>query len=67
VGDAWGSPYQLGPESDPQGRFRQHSGFKPRVGVGLGLRVTTPIGPLRLDYGVGNEGPRVHFSIGHAF
>ncbi|MGQ9525204.1 MAG: BamA/OMP85 family outer membrane protein [Armatimonadota bacterium] len=67
VGDAWGSPYQLGPESDPRGRFRQHSGFRPRVGVGVGLRVTTPIGPLRLDYGVGNEGPRVHFSIGHAF
>jgi outer membrane protein insertion porin family len=66
IGDAWGSPYQL-IESDPQGRFRQHSGFSPRAGFGAGIRVVTPIGPLRLDYGIGSEGPRVHFSIGHTF
>ncbi|MGC8832724.1 MAG: BamA/OMP85 family outer membrane protein [Armatimonadota bacterium] len=66
IGDAWGSQYQL-IESDPQGRFRQHSGFSPRAGFGAGIRVVTPIGPLRLDYGIGSEGPRVHFSIGHTF
>lgn len=66
IGDAWGSQYQL-IESDPQGRFRQHSGFSPKVGFGAGIRVVTPIGPLRLDYGIGSEGPRVHFSIGHTF
>jgi outer membrane protein insertion porin family len=65
VGDAWGTRYPL--VTDIQGRFTQHEGFHPRVGVGAGLRVTTPIGPLRLDYGVGSEGAHVHFSIGHAF
>jgi outer membrane protein insertion porin family len=35
--------------------------------VGLGLRVITPLGPLRLDYGFGKDGGRSHFSIGHVF
>ena len=46
------------------------SGFKPSnmhgsVGVGLGLN--TPIGPLRLDYGRGSQGGRVHFRVGGTF
>jgi outer membrane protein insertion porin family len=68
VGDAWGSrsAFQF---DDPslQTRYRQHSGISPRAGIGLGLRVTTPIGPIRLDYGFGSEGGRLHFSIGHSF
>ena len=35
-------------------------------GVGVGIRLTTPMGPLRLDYGYGidiGEG-RIHFTIG---
>ena len=35
------------------------------VGVGLGLN--TPIGPLRLDYGRGSQGGRVHFRVGGTF
>ncbi len=35
------------------------------IGVGLGLN--TPIGPLRLDYGRGSQGGRVHFSVGGTF
>jgi len=35
--------------------------------VGLGIRVVTPLGPLRLDYGFGKNGGRSHFSIGHVF
>ena len=40
-------------------------------GRGLGLRLNTPMGPIRLDYGIGDsrsfgEGI-VHFSIGQAF
>lgn len=40
-------------------------------GKGLGLRLNTPMGPIRLDYGVAanrsfSEGA-LHFSIGHAF
>jgi outer membrane protein insertion porin family len=68
VGDAWGSESGF-LFADPalRTRYRQHTTFKPQPAVGLGLRVTTPIGPIRLDYGYGNEGGRLHFSIGHSF
>jgi outer membrane protein insertion porin family len=38
------------------------------VGYGLGVRMNTPVGQLRLDYGwdEDNEG-RLHFSIGNTF
>ncbi|SPQ01923.1 putative Outer membrane protein, OMP85 family [Candidatus Sulfobium mesophilum] len=41
--------------------------------TGLGLRYDTPVGPLRVDYGVklsrqtGENKGEVHFSVGHAF
>jgi outer membrane protein insertion porin family len=35
--------------------------------IGLGVRVTTPLGPLRLDYGWGGEGGHAHFSVGQTF
>jgi outer membrane protein insertion porin family len=38
-----------------------------KASVGVGVRVTTPIGPIRLDYGVGEEGGKFHFSIGSSF
>ena len=61
-GGAWGG--------DPDfaiSDFSQSQSFKGNVGVGVGMRVTTPIGHIKLDYGVGNEGSRTHFSMGHAF
>jgi outer membrane protein insertion porin family len=67
MGDAWGSSYQLPTTVDPSGRFQQHSSPSPKFGTGVGVRVTTPIGPLRLDWGFGSEGSRAHFSIGHVF
>ncbi|MBW3625869.1 MAG: BamA/TamA family outer membrane protein, partial [Armatimonadetes bacterium] len=67
IGDAWGTNYTLPAAADPNQRFEQHGGFKPQVGAGLGVRVVTPIGPLRLDWGFGREGSRAHFSIGHVF
>ncbi|MEN6521682.1 MAG: BamA/TamA family outer membrane protein [Armatimonadota bacterium] len=62
-GDAWGAPrtYSISDDLD------QHSGFSPKIGTGIGLRVNTPIGNLRLDYGIGSDGARTHFSIGQAF
>ena len=45
-----------------------------RSGVGAGLRLSTPVGPVRLDVGypldrVENQDqkPRVYLSIGHPF
>jgi outer membrane protein insertion porin family len=38
-----------------------------KASVGVGVRVTTPIGPIRLDYGVGEDGGKFHFSIGSSF
>ena len=35
--------------------------------IGVGLSLNTPIGPLRLDYGRGDKGGRVHFSVGGTF
>ena len=34
---------------------------------GVGLRITTPIGPIRLDYAQGSEGGKTHFSFGGQF
>jgi outer membrane protein insertion porin family len=39
-----------------------------RMGKGLGFRIQTPLGPIRLDWGIGDEGDSyIHFNIGHAF
>jgi len=58
AGDAWG------------GEFAQQFGdtsFKIHVGYGLGIRVQSPLGPLRLDYGIGSEGGQVHFGLSQMF
>jgi outer membrane protein insertion porin family len=40
------------------------SGF----GYGLGVRVNSPVGPIRIDYGWNDEGDsRIHFGIGERF
>jgi len=61
-GDAWAGGSQVDVSQLPQ--TQAFNGF---LGVGVGMRVTTPIGHLRLDYGVGSEGGRTHFSMGQAF
>ncbi len=35
--------------------------------IGVGVRVTTPIGPIRLDYAKGSQDSRFHFSFGGQF
>ena len=47
-----------------------NTGFVPKDfygSYGVGLSVTTPLGPIRLDYGRGSQGGRVHFSVGGSF
>lgn len=45
-------------------RGKPGSGF----GYGLGLRVQSPLGPIRVDYGINDEGEsRLHFGIGERF
>ncbi len=50
---------------DPAGvRGKSGSGF----GYGLGVRVQSPLGPIRIDYGFTDEGDsRLHFGIGERF
>lgn len=38
-----------------------------KTSIGVGVRLSTPIGPIRLDYGKGKEGGRAHFSFGGQF
>lgn len=44
-------------------RGKPGSGF----GFGPGIRVRTPLGALRLDYGLSSEGSRFHFGFGERF
>lgn len=61
-GDAWGGNPAFSITELPQ-----HQSFDGNFGAGVGMGISTPIGNLRLDYGVGSEGGRTHFSMGHSF
>jgi outer membrane protein insertion porin family len=63
VGDAWGGPMV----SDPAFEDIVHDSFTAHVGYGVGVRVNTPIGPLRLDLGFSEEGTETHFGVRNAF
>jgi outer membrane protein insertion porin family len=41
--------------------------FDGLLGYGFGIRVKTPLGPIRLDLGFSEDGSRTHFSIGQMF
>ncbi len=60
IGHAWGGYPTVN-------EFTQNRSFKPEIGYGLGIRVRTPLGPLRIDYGIGRDGGRTHFSVGQVF
>lgn len=38
-----------------------------KASVGVGIRITTPIGPIRIDYAKGAEGNKTHFGFGGQF
>lgn len=57
IGDAWDAPNVTWYDSK--------KAFN--VGVGGGVRVSTPIGPVKLDYGVGKDENKFQFSFGTQF
>jgi len=59
-GDAWNSLYQ-------GTALEQHSNLQLQADYGVGVRVQTPIGPIRLDYGISVQGKQTNFSIGQSF
>ncbi|MDI6869795.1 MAG: BamA/TamA family outer membrane protein [Bacillota bacterium] len=38
-----------------------------KTGYGVGLRVDTPVGIMRIDYGIGRDGGKTYFSLGQTF
>lgn len=38
-----------------------------KTGYGIGVRLDTPLGIMRIDYGIGEDGGRTYFSLGPAF
>jgi len=39
-----------------------------KIGKGIGVRIQSPLGPIRLDLGIDEKGEsRIHFNIGHVF
>ena len=40
---------------------------KIKTGYGAGIRFNTPVGPVKLDYGIGRDRGRFHFSFGQQF
>ncbi|PSN20115.1 hypothetical protein C7271_03860 [filamentous cyanobacterium CCP5] len=59
LGSGFSVPGDPGPD-----RGKPGGGF----GYGAGLRVQTPLGPIRIDYGINDQGDgRLHFGIGERF
>jgi translocation and assembly module TamA len=65
ITEAWG----IAGFVDAGNAFDDRSDAKAAIGYGIGFRVNTPIGPLRLDlaYGEQSQQVRLHFSVGLAF
>lgn len=61
----------------PESRLDLNQGLPFKYGVGFGIRLNTPMGPLRLDYGIRDfsnlnfdslfDAGQLHFSIGQKF
>ena len=56
-------------EERPKARDRIMADLRARIGVGVGVRWKSPVGPLQMDlaYGVAVRRFRLHLSVGFAF
>jgi len=63
-GSAFGGRWQ---SMDGSALLAENQSFNGAFGYGVGVRVNTPLGPIRLDYGLGREGGRTHFGISQTF
>jgi outer membrane protein insertion porin family len=55
IGDAWGDTWNA------------YRSMSLKTGIGFGISLVTPFGPVRIDYAFGNQGGRTHFSFGGKF
>ncbi len=55
IGDAWGDTWNA------------YRSMSLKTGIGCGISVVTPFGPVRIDYAFGSQGGRTHFSFGGKF
>lgn len=58
IGSAWGG-------TDKVPWYEEDKSL--HTSIGAGLRINTPIGPVRLDYAIGNDGGKFNFSFGGKF
>lgn len=61
--DAWGANEKFVNFND----LTQSKNFQGHPGYGIGGRFNTPLGAMSLDWGFGDEGNKLHFSMGHTF
>ncbi|NLO74056.1 MAG: BamA/TamA family outer membrane protein [candidate division WS1 bacterium] len=65
AGDAWGG---LFPTVIPGFNIpAEDQKLTLHMGVGVGVRAVTPLGPIRIDWGFGEDGSQVHFGFGQIF
>lgn len=76
AGNVWADPDEIRWEHFTKGWTRgTHNPLDVAYGVGMGLRIQTPVGPFRIDYGTkvgrgrppGERPSELHLSLGQAF
>lgn len=68
VGDAWGGKYSIDFEAALAGVEKRRTSMRLKYGYGIGVRFATPLGLLRFDYAINDEGKsKFHVSVGQLF
>ena len=68
TGDAWGGRYSVDFEAATAGVEKLRKSIDLKYGYGVGIRFITPLGLLRFDYAINDEGKsKFHVSVGQLF